>query len=192
MAPTNEHAVATVLSTQVKSHDEGTILVEAGGFTPMRWFLEHAADGQRDDADKKPSKKRRKTTHDDDVSIERHAHGHHDNAEDEIPIHRVRLDLHFPETLSTRPANAKSLLQDVEFDDGLEVAVVPYGISEDHAGTRLRLTTPKDRDAVLFVDLDHIPSDHIASDFVAKTNDQKLRGAIPQGSRRQGLILTYS
>ncbi|KAI7495867.1 hypothetical protein KC367_g7098 [Hortaea werneckii] len=159
MAPTNEHAVATVLSTQVKSHDEGTILVEAGGFTPMRWFLEHAADGQRDDADKKPSKKRRKTTHDDDVSIERHAHGHHDNAEDEIPIHRVRLDLHFPETLSTRPANAKSLLQDVEFDDGLEVAVVPYGISEDHAGIRLRLTTPKDRDAVLFVDLDHIPSE---------------------------------
>ncbi|KAI7581054.1 hypothetical protein KC346_g18790, partial [Hortaea werneckii] len=160
MAPLNEHAVATVLSTQVKSHDEKTILVEAGGLAPMRWFLEHAADGQRDDADKKPSKKRRKKTHDDyDASIERHAHDDHNNTEDEIPIHRVRLDLHFPETLSTRPANAKSFLEDVEFDDRLEVAVVPYGISEDWAGTRLRLTTPKDRDAVLFIDLDHIPSE---------------------------------
>ncbi|RMY32245.1 hypothetical protein D0865_14784 [Hortaea werneckii] len=159
MAPLDEHAVATVFSTQVKSHDEKTILVEAGAFTPMRWFLEHAADGQRDDADMKPSKKRRKKSHDNDASIDRHVHVHHDNAENEIPIHRVRLDLHFPETLSTRPANAKSLLEDVEFDDRLEVAVVPYGISEDSAGTRLRLTTPKDRDAVLFVDLDHIPTE---------------------------------
>ncbi|KAI6865484.1 hypothetical protein KC334_g19995, partial [Hortaea werneckii] len=159
MAPLDEHAVATVFSTQVKSHDEKIILVEAGGFTPMRWFLEHAADGERDDVDMKPSKKRRKKSHENDASIDRHVHDHHDHAENEIPIHRVRLDLHFPETLSTRPANAKSLLEDVEFDDRLEVAVVPYGISEDSAGTRLRLTTPKDRDAVLFVDLDHIPSE---------------------------------
>ena len=63
MAPISAYAVATAQSVQVRSHDEREVLVEAGGFTPMRWFLERGAHVEvgKDDATKNgPPSKRRK------------------------------------------------------------------------------------------------------------------------------------
>jgi E3 ubiquitin-protein ligase SHPRH len=62
MAPVNSYAVADAVSMQVLSHDETSILVEAGGFTPMRWFLErgahHMQAAEDDIENEQPPKKR--------------------------------------------------------------------------------------------------------------------------------------
>ena len=65
MAPTNTRAVASVISTQVVTQDEKSILVEAGGFTPMRWFLErgahHYQDAEKDGEEHQQHQKPKKT-----------------------------------------------------------------------------------------------------------------------------------
>ena len=156
MAPTNEHAVATVFSTQVKSSEDGSILVEAGGFTPTRWFLEHAAHGVNDHAEA-PRKKRRKAR----ASVEMEGDENSDvvvetAAEETIPIHRVSIDLQFPDTLQSRPAKRKAIEDDVEYVDADEVAVVPFGIDSDDDGFRLQLSAPKNLGAVLVIECSNI------------------------------------
>ncbi|KAK5122434.1 hypothetical protein LTR85_004018 [Meristemomyces frigidus] len=155
MAPINEYAVATVYSTQVKAHDEKSILVEAGGFTPMRWFLEHAADsGDHDDVER--PKKRRKVKHDDQQPVAtQKPEGY--TRDGEIPIHRVTIDLHFPDTLGSKPTSEAAIRDDVGFEGAIEVSVTPYGIGEESGGSRLRLTTPQKQSAVLMVDTDVLP-----------------------------------
>lgn len=148
--------MATVLSTQVRSHDEKSILVETGGFTPMRWFLEHAANTlTKDEAE--PPKKRRKVRSEEPSPAAATNHQRTSPSGEEIPIHRVSIDLHFPETLQTGPANEKAVTNDVDFDGALEVPVIPYGIEDDQAGSRLRLTIPEKPDAVLMIDADDFP-----------------------------------
>ena len=148
MAPTNEHAVATVLSTQVVSHDEKSILVEAGGFTPMRWFLERGVSEEEDVAE--PPKKRRKTGK--GASVRQNGPAAR-QTQDEIPLARVTLDLRFPETLNTKPASGAAVIRDVQFDGddgGLEI--VTYGIEQNKAGLRLRVAHPTKQGAVMVID----------------------------------------
>ena len=122
----------------------------------MRWFLEHAADSnkQEDDAER-PKKRRKRKQNDDTVTSVRRQH--EESRGEEIPIHNVSIDLHFPETLNIRAPNEQSLSEDVEFDDTLEVLVVPYGIEENESGSKLRLTMPEKQGAVLIVDSTAIP-----------------------------------
>ncbi|KAK4542120.1 hypothetical protein LTR36_007151 [Oleoguttula mirabilis] len=154
MAPIDEYAVVTVLTTQVKAHDEKSILVEAGGFAPMRWFLTHAADSAPHDDVKRP-RKRRKLKHDDQPthlpsppSVTR--------SDGEIPIHRVTIDLHFPATLGTRQASEEAIRDDVDLQDAVETLVMPYGIDEGSGGT-MRFTKPEKQSAILMIDTSRIP-----------------------------------
>lgn len=101
MAPTNTRAVASVISTQVVTQDEKSILVEAGGFTPMRWFLErgahHYQDAEKDGEEyQQPPRKR--------VRISRPAKSQPSvqSPPNTIPLSRVTIDLHFPETLAMK------------------------------------------------------------------------------------------
>ena len=149
-----ERAAATVFSAQVRSSDERTILVEAGGFAPVRWFLEYAASAE---GHEEPPKKRRR--------LRKHESEAEDWKEqatairaDCIPIHRVTIDLHFPETAHTKPASQAALDADVEFDTAEHVAVTLFGITTSNTGTRLRLVTPGNPQAMLILECDSIPA----------------------------------
>lgn len=146
MAPTNERAVATVFSAQVVTPDEKSILVEAGGFTPMRSFLQYAASTRVEDAE--PPKKRRKTKGASDVASIA------SNKDDDalIPIHTVTLDLHFPETLTTKAAHGSAVNADVDFADSEKVPVLIHGIGNGDTSSMLRLDLPGKVDALLRVE----------------------------------------
>ena len=153
MAPTNEHAVATVFSTQVRSSDDDSILVEAGGFVPTRWFLEHAA--HRSDEVEEPPRKRRRVSRrqEDEPSEKISAPSIEEGPKEEvIPIHRVTIDLQFPDTLQSAPVKRKAIDDDVEFGDAEEVAVIPFGVDSDHGGSRLQLSAPENLGAVLVIE----------------------------------------
>ena len=149
MAPIHERAVVTVLSTQVLSHDEGSILIEAGGFRPMSRFLED--DLYSTDEDSEPPAKRRKK--DDTSSVKAEA----PIDSDHIPISRVALDLHFPETLSSKPAKQRAIEEDVDFEDTRSIAVIPSIIELFDDGTKLRLAHPRKKGAVMMVRVTDIP-----------------------------------
>ncbi|TKA64227.1 hypothetical protein B0A55_11542, partial [Friedmanniomyces simplex] len=152
MATLNEHAVVTVTSTQVRASADDSILVETGGFTPTRWFLEHTANASNDEAE--PPKKKRRIS----KKAELPAAPVFDTAsEDEIRIHRVCIDLHFPDTLRTKSASAKATEDDVEFEKAEGIAVVPYGIDSDWDGSWMRLTAPGKLGAVLMIECSEIP-----------------------------------
>ncbi|KAK4952077.1 hypothetical protein LTR10_009997 [Elasticomyces elasticus] len=154
MAPINEHAVATVASTQVRASDDDSILVEAGGFTPMRWFLEHVANASADESE--PPRKRQKVGKVLEVTVTTEDASAAANKE-VIIIHRVCVDLHFPNDARSKPAGAKALEDDVDFEGAEAVSVVPYGIDSNGDGTQLRLTAPQKLGAVLTIECSDLP-----------------------------------
>ena len=147
MAPSSEYTVATALSAQVLSHDEGSILVEAGGIAAAGWFLEHGLRPNVDgDEDGEPPTKRRKTDPMRSVQIESPDESHH------VPVARVTIDLHFPETLNAKAAKKKAILEDVNFEDVESISVTPSIIDLFEEGTRLKLALRRKKGAVLMVD----------------------------------------
>lgn len=153
MAPLDEHAVATVVSTQVLSYDEGTILVEAGGFTPMRWFLEHGLQPNEleEGNDDGPPKKKRKTGESKSVK------GGVPHESNHICVSRVAIDLHFPDTVKVKSAQQRLIDQDVDVKDVDSISVIPSVIDLFEDGTRLRLALPRKRGAVAIVDTAGVP-----------------------------------
>ncbi|KAK0282791.1 hypothetical protein LTR91_006610 [Friedmanniomyces endolithicus] len=152
MAPINEYAVVTVTSAQVRASDDDSIIVEAGSFTPARWFLEHAASASNDDVEP-PRKKQR-------ISKNAESPGtpaHDTPPQNDIPIHRVRIDLHFPDTLKSTSASPKAIEDDLDFEEAEEVSVVPFGIDSDFDGSRIRLTALSKLGAVLMIECSDIP-----------------------------------
>ncbi|KAK1080670.1 hypothetical protein LTR33_005343 [Friedmanniomyces endolithicus] len=147
MAPINDYALVTVTSAQVRASDDDSIIVEAGSFTPARWFLEHAASATNDEVEP-PTKRRR---------IDENAEKSDIPPEDDIPIHRVRIDLYFPDTLKSEPASPKAIEDSLDFDKAEEVSVVPFGIDSDFDGSRIRLTALPKLGAVLMIECSDIP-----------------------------------
>ncbi|KAF2158888.1 hypothetical protein M409DRAFT_71432 [Zasmidium cellare ATCC 36951] len=143
MAPRKEHAFATVLSAQVRSSDEQSILVEAGGVTPMRWFLEH---GQPDTEG--PPKKRRRLQ---DNKREAQTQDDHPKNE-EIPLFEASIDFHFPETLKAKSPSKRALEDDISFEETAALPVVVYGVESDVTATKLRLALHKVNGPVLVLE----------------------------------------
>ncbi|KAK5133643.1 hypothetical protein LTR08_007497 [Meristemomyces frigidus] len=152
MAPIHEYAAGTVTLAQVRSYDEESILVEAGGFSPMRWFLEHAADNCVQQDVERP-RKRRKVKSGDTLDGRQAV----PSSDEEIPLYKVTIDLHFPEALGSRPVGELAMKDDVEFQDAEDIPVMPYGIRKEEGVSKLCLTTPGQQSAVLMVDVDRLP-----------------------------------
>ena len=153
MAPPSEYAVATALSSQCLSHDEGSVVVEAGGIAPAQWFLEHGSrpnedeenDEESEDIDHRPAKRRK-------VTIVRSVEAFQPQEDRHIPVSRVIIDLHFPETLNGKPAKKKAILQDIDFEGAQSISVVPSTIDLFDDGTRLKLALRRKKGAVLVLD----------------------------------------
>lgn len=157
MAPISAHAVATAHSVQVLSHDEKAILVETGGFTPMRWFLERGAHGGDDvehDLKEQPPRKKQKMS---GGRSKGKASSVMTASSDTIPLAQVTIDLHFPETMVAEPPSAEAVNQDVDFDGADEVPVIVYGIGEDYAGCHMRFAQPGLHGPVAKVELSNVP-----------------------------------
>lgn len=162
MAPTNTRAVAGVISTKVVTQDEKSILVEAGGFTPMRWFLErgahHYQDAEKDGEEhQQPPRKRAR------ISRPAKPQPPAQSPSNTIPLSRVTIDLHFPDTLAMKTPRQEILDEFLNFMEVDEVPVVVYGISEDELGVRMRLSHPDKKGAVLKADLGHIPANILSA-----------------------------
>jgi E3 ubiquitin-protein ligase SHPRH len=160
MAPVNQHAVVTALSTSVRSRDNQTILVESGGFTPAGWFLDRAQKATQGGdiiTDEERPRKRRKLHPRQAEAGKKRAAAQLPAlpANDEVVIWRTALDLHFPETLHALPATQEELQEDVNFQDAEPVLVVPHDIEDD----RLRISTIGHFDGVLLVDTQDIPQE---------------------------------
>ena len=158
MAPVHKYAVVSVNSTHATSHDGSSILVEPGGFAPVCWFLEHGLQSDEVDDDYRPAK-RRKTSDQSAVPARIDSIDESKN----IPIFRVSLDLHFPETLSTKAAKSRAVEQDVDFNGAESIIVDPSIVDVFEDGTRLRLALPGKTGAVLAVDTHSIPKDILAA-----------------------------
>jgi E3 ubiquitin-protein ligase SHPRH len=158
MAPVNSHAVTNAVSMQVLSHDESSILVEAGGFTPMRWFLERGAHHMQatedDDESEQPPKKRTKLAKS-TKSRQKYVPA---PAPATIPLAQVTIDIHFPETFDTKLPRPEMIDQAIDFNglDGIEVIV--DRITDDDGGVQMRLAHPTREGAILKADLSHVPS----------------------------------
>lgn len=61
MAPRREYCAAPAISSVVKSRLDNSILVEAGGYVPAKWFLENGASEQQLTCE--PPRKRRRIQH---------------------------------------------------------------------------------------------------------------------------------
>jgi E3 ubiquitin-protein ligase SHPRH len=159
MAPIHAHCVASVISTQVVSYDQRSILVEAGAFTPMRWFLERSAqriqDTDDDDESRQPPRKRAKLTK--PVKAKPKAASTPVQVVENIPLARVTIDLHFPETLGTKTPRPETIDQDVDFTGADEIQVIVDRISEDENGVQMRLAQPTRHGVLLNADLSHLP-----------------------------------
>jgi E3 ubiquitin-protein ligase SHPRH len=83
------------------------------------------------------------------------------------------VDLHFPETLHTKPARRRDILNDVNFEDSESIKVTPAVVDLFEEGTRLRLALPREKGAVLIVDTAGIPAD--ALDALRKIAVSRLR-----------------
>lgn len=151
MAPRADRACATVFNAQVKSHDERTILVEAGGFTPVRWFLEH---GSQLSGDIEPPQKRQKISHAEDEHLNPNS-----PLSETIPLVSVSVDLHFPESLKSTSTSAEAIVADVDFSDAIGTPVVPRSIEQDESGVTLRLALPQSRGHVLLIECAAIPEE---------------------------------
>lgn len=148
MALHEHHAVAAVVSAQVVSHDETSILVEAGGINPANWFLSHgetAADDQGEEGER--PQKRRKTNLANDT-----LHNHVPDSAENILLQRTAIDLHFPETLGAKTPSAKSVKDDVDFNSSPNIAVLPRVVDLFDEGTRLKLALGRKKGAVLVLD----------------------------------------
>ena len=150
MAPSSEYAVATALSAQVFSHDEGSILVEAGGFEAARWYLQHGIrpvnnvdEGEGNIV--QPPTKRRKIDGGRSVQVKALDESRH------VPVAQVTIDLHFPETLDGKAAKKGSILEDVNFDGAESVLVTPAIIDLFEDGTKLKLALRRKKGAVLMI-----------------------------------------
>lgn len=154
MAPINQHAAVTVLSTTVFSNDERSIVVEAGSFTPIRCFMEYASKAAVDGNEEPPAKRRKIKDEDGDGPAQAILPAA--PFDNDIIIHRVSIDLHFPETLVTDPAKEQAL-DDVDFEGAEEILVIPDGIENDDVGSRLRLTSSHKKSNVLVVECTHVP-----------------------------------
>ncbi|KAK6437758.1 hypothetical protein LTR95_006048 [Oleoguttula sp. CCFEE 5521] len=180
MAPSSRRAVASVLSSQVVSHDERSILIEAGGFRPVRWFMEKGqadaiVEDDENDQDR-PAKKRRKlsiarperyVTESNRVSSMPPAH-------ELIPLARVAIDFHFPVSVGDSCPEVASIDADVSFAGADETLVIAYGIGEDHGTTHMRFALPKAKGAILKMDFDRVPPDVIEDlRFIALPERQK-------------------
>ncbi|KXT00986.1 hypothetical protein AC578_8198 [Pseudocercospora eumusae] len=173
MAPRREHVVTTVFSTHVKSHDQTSILVEAGAFTPTRWFLEH---GARDD-DEPPKKRRRVQQGEDPTPVA-----------EEIPLFDVAIDLHFPESVNATSAPPSAVLEDVDFEGSPSLPVLPYGIETDQYGTRLRLGLPRGKKPVLLIECGKVPEKILALFRSIALRDQLSATTSRQQDRPASLI----
>ncbi|GAB7332912.1 hypothetical protein MBLNU13_g04623t2 [Cladosporium sp. NU13] len=158
MAPVNSHAVANAVSMQVLSHDETSILVEAGGFTPMRWFLErgaHHMQAAEDDIEsEQPPKKRAKVTR---PSKPRAKPVITSTTTTSIPLARVTVDIHFPETLAAKLPKPETIDRDVDFGQSNGIPVILHGITDDDLGVQIQLAHPTNEGAVLKADLSQVP-----------------------------------
>lgn len=154
MAPRAQHTTTTALSARVKSHDEKTILVEAGGFTPVRWFLEH---GNQSQIDGQPPTKRRKVNHtksedqEDDRSLS-----------EEIPLLSLKIDFFFPTTSQAESHSTDAISTDADFSDAPEVPVVLRSIDNDEESVTLRLSLPETKGHVMVLESAAIPEDQLS------------------------------
>ena len=160
MAPVNSHAVANAVSMQVLSHDETSILVEAGGFTPMRWFLErgaHHMQAAEDDIEsEQPPKKRAKVTRPSKPRAKA-AITSTTTTSTTIPLARVIVDIHFPETLAAKLPKPETIDRDVDFGQSNDIPVILHGINDDDVGVQIQLAHPTHEGAILKADLSHVP-----------------------------------
>jgi E3 ubiquitin-protein ligase SHPRH len=156
MAPVNSHAVANAVSMQVLSHDETSILVEAGGFTPMRWFLERGAHHMQatddDNESEHPPKKRAKLARSSNPRTRSVA----TSTAATIPLARVTIDIHFPETLAAMLPKPETIDQDVNFEDSDGIPVILYHINDYGQDVQMQLAHPTHEGAVLKADLSYV------------------------------------
>lgn len=156
MAPRAEHTAATVFSAQVKSHDEKSILVEAGGITPVRWFLEH---GSQPQGDSERPKKRQKISH-----TEENAPKIIPMLPEAIPLLSVSIDLHFPDTVKSRSASVQAILEDVDFSDATATSAALQSVEIDESGsTRLRLALPSLTGHLLLIECAALPENILST-----------------------------
>lgn len=148
MALQERHTVATVVSSQVFSHDETSILVEAGGIKPTSWFLSHGEAAEDDTADERPTKRRKISPPDPHVSDAT------PSADESIRLRRMAIDLHYPDTIDSKTPSAQTIHNDVNFETSPSIVVFPKVIKHFDDGVRLKLTCQKRKGAVLVVDLD--------------------------------------
>ncbi|KAK3677689.1 hypothetical protein LTR78_002539 [Recurvomyces mirabilis] len=151
MAITNEYSIARVSSTCVKSANEQSVLVEAGGFAPIEYFLKHSASGiatQEDDTE--PPRKRQKLRQ----QKTKAAHtAYSQSKDDRIPIHKVIIDLVFPQSLQGSSVSSQAIQQDADFKGAKAIDVVPYGIDpEDDSDVLMRFTLAEPSSPVLIVE----------------------------------------
>lgn len=143
---------------QVLSHDETSILVEAGGFTPMRWFLErgahHMQAAEDDDETGQPPKKRTKLARSSKPRVRPVV----TTTAATIPLARVTIDIHFAETLAAQLPRPETIDRDVDFKDSDGIPVIVQHITDDDQDVQMQLAHPTQEGAVLKADLSHVPS----------------------------------
>lgn len=153
MAPGRQKVATTVLSTQVLSHDGRTVLVEAGSFAPMQWFLQHGLGPSAEESGEPPKKRRR-------VGVDHQAKP--DNVQgrdpDDILLYRTTIDLHFPDTLSGGPLTPELLEQHVRFDYDEALPVVASVEKSMEGATSLRIVLPTKKGAILAMETTELPS----------------------------------
>lgn len=193
MAPSSKHVVATALSAQVLDHDENSILVEAGGIAAAGWFVEHALRPYNEDEDEdgeRPTKRRR-------INGKRAGSAQAPTPDEShhIPLSRVTIDLHFPDTLDTKGAKKKAILEDVDFEDAESISVTP-SIIDLKDGTRLKLTLRRKKSTVLMVHTAGISKDtlkmlrQIAVSRLRQPDAEKSPSAHPASWARCALTLS--
>lgn len=151
MAPRRERSVATVYSTHVKSYDLESILVEAGGFTPTRWFLEHGARPQEfsEESDGPPRKRRKVQSLEDTSQTVADA--------PTITLFEAAIDFHFPDSTKSKLPSITAISNDVDFEGAPSLPVVLYGIETDRDGTRLRIGMLEGKSPVLIIQCGEVP-----------------------------------
>ncbi|KAI5358615.1 putative helicase, Zinc finger, RING-type, Zinc finger, RING/FYVE/PHD-type [Septoria linicola] len=141
-----KYALATVQSAQVKSADESSIVVEAGGFTPARWFLEHGSQ-MKQNAEERPTKRQKLQHDDEDSKVEQ---------SELVPLFEVAIDFYFPDSGKAKLPSSAAVEQDVDFTNLPALSVVPYGIATDHAGTSMRIALPETGGSVLLLECSEV------------------------------------
>lgn len=134
----------------------------------MAWFLEHGA--QEPIQDQEPPKKKRKTKERIVVAP----------PPANIPIVRTTIDFHFPETLTTKPAKANALEEDVDFEGAKEIVVKLKEVTQDEAGTRIKLALDMMKGAIVEIDVNELPPDvtERLEEIRRRANDLPLHGEV--------------